>query len=102
MRNHNEKARDMARSVLPSTRRRGARADKAAARARERARLRAELHAFDFGIEFFAGKTFNPASRQRNCGSQTAECKCVPFSSGQVRHFGLLNLDLIVDESNRE
>lgn len=45
MRNHNEKARDMARSVLPSTRRRGARADKAAARARERARLRAELHA---------------------------------------------------------
>lgn len=45
MRNYNEKARDMARSVLPGSRRRGARADRTAAHARERARLRVELHA---------------------------------------------------------
>lgn len=45
MRNYNEKARDMARSVLPSSRRRGARADRTAAHGRERVRLRAELHA---------------------------------------------------------
>lgn len=45
MRNHNDKPRDMARSVLPSTYRRRARADRAAVRSRERARLRAELHA---------------------------------------------------------
>ena len=34
MRNHHAKARDMARSVLPSTRRRGARQDRALAHAR--------------------------------------------------------------------
>ena len=44
MRNHHEKARDMARSVLPSTRRRGARQDRALAHARERSCLRARLH----------------------------------------------------------
>ncbi len=45
MRNHNEKARDMARSVLPSTARKGARQTRAHIHGRERARLRAELHA---------------------------------------------------------
>lgn len=43
MRNHDEKARDMARSVLPSTRRRGARQGRAHARSRERSHLRAAL-----------------------------------------------------------
>ena len=45
MRNHNEKARDMARSVLPSTARKSARQARASIHGRERARLRAELHA---------------------------------------------------------
>ncbi len=40
MRNHDEKTRDMARSVLPSTRRRGARQDRALAHKAERSRLR--------------------------------------------------------------
>lgn len=46
MRNHNEKARDMARSVLPSTARKSARQARASIHGRERARLRAELHSF--------------------------------------------------------
>lgn len=44
MRNHHEKARDMARSVLPSTARKNARRTRASIHGRERARLRAELH----------------------------------------------------------
>lgn len=44
MHNHHEKARDMARSVLPSTRRRGARMHRSHAHARERHRVRAALH----------------------------------------------------------
>jgi hypothetical protein len=44
MRNHNEKARDMARSVLPSTARKAARKQRALIHGRERARLRAALH----------------------------------------------------------
>lgn len=44
MRNHDEKAREMARSVLPSTRRRVARIDRANTHARERQRVRAALH----------------------------------------------------------
>ena len=43
MRNHDEKTRDMARSVLPSTRRRGARQDRALAHKAERSRLRSAL-----------------------------------------------------------
>jgi len=45
MRNHNEKARDMARSVLPSTARKSVRERRAQIHGRERARLRSELHA---------------------------------------------------------
>ena len=45
MRNHHEKARDMARSVLPSTARKSARHAGASIHGRERARLRSELHA---------------------------------------------------------
>ena len=45
MRNHDEKALDIARSVLPSTRRRGARADRVTIHARERARARARARA---------------------------------------------------------
>ena len=44
MRNHNEKARDMARSVLPSTARKTARLTRASIHGRERARLRSALH----------------------------------------------------------
>lgn len=44
MRNHNEKPRDMARSVLPSTARKAARRQRASIHGRERARLRAALH----------------------------------------------------------
>ncbi|QYG95204.1 hypothetical protein HC251_24095 [Iamia sp. SCSIO 61187] len=44
MRNHDQKARDMARAVLPSTSRRGARKAKRAVHAGERARLRLALH----------------------------------------------------------
>lgn len=44
MRNHHEKARDMARSVLPSTARKAARRTRASIHGRERARLRVELH----------------------------------------------------------
>lgn len=44
MRNHHEKTRDMARSALPSTRRRGARQDRALAHKTERSRLRSALH----------------------------------------------------------
>lgn len=44
MRNHDEKARDMARSVLPSTRRKGAREDRSLMHHAERARVRRELH----------------------------------------------------------
>lgn len=45
MRNHNEKSRDMARSVLPSTARGTARQTRASIHRRERARLRTALHA---------------------------------------------------------
>lgn len=44
MRNHNEKARDMARSVLPSTARKAASKQRASIHGRERARLRAALN----------------------------------------------------------
>jgi len=44
MRNHNEKARDMARSVLPSTARKGARDTRATIHRRERAHERQLLH----------------------------------------------------------
>jgi hypothetical protein len=44
MRNHNEKARDMARSVLPSTARKGARETRANIHSRERAHERQLLH----------------------------------------------------------
>ena len=44
MRNHTEKARDMARSVLPSTARKGARDTRADIRGRERVRERQMLH----------------------------------------------------------
>lgn len=44
MRNHNEKARNMARSVLPSTARKTARLTRASIHGRERARLRSALH----------------------------------------------------------
>lgn len=44
MRNHNEKRRDIARSILPSTRRKEARAAKAASARRARARNVARLH----------------------------------------------------------
>lgn len=44
MHNHDQKARDMARSVLPSTSRRGARKAKRAVHGGERARLRLALH----------------------------------------------------------
>ncbi|MCC6225018.1 MAG: hypothetical protein IT195_01250 [Microthrixaceae bacterium] len=44
MRNHNEKARDMARSVLPSTARKGARDARAVIHGRERAHERRLLH----------------------------------------------------------
>ena len=43
MRNHHDKARDMARSVLPSTARKSARRARAQIHGRERARLRGEL-----------------------------------------------------------
>ena len=45
MRNHNEKTREMARSVLPSTARKSARLMRASIHGRERAQLRATLHA---------------------------------------------------------
>lgn len=41
MRNHNQKSQDMAKSVLPSTRRKGARDDRVLIHKRERARVRA-------------------------------------------------------------
>ena len=44
MQNHHEKARDMARSVLPSTTRRWARGERARIHRAERARTRALLH----------------------------------------------------------
>jgi len=44
MRNHNEKARDMARSVLPSTARKGARETRTTIHGRERAHERQLLH----------------------------------------------------------
>jgi len=44
VRNHDQKTRDMARSVLPSTARRGARKEKAIIRGKDRAHLRAALH----------------------------------------------------------
>ncbi|MCC5951603.1 MAG: hypothetical protein JJU45_05855 [Acidimicrobiia bacterium] len=44
MRNHNEKARDIARSVLPSTARKGARDSRAIIHGRERAHERQLLH----------------------------------------------------------
>jgi hypothetical protein len=44
MRNHDDKTRDMARSVLPSTARKKARRDRAAVRSRERAAERQLLH----------------------------------------------------------
>ncbi len=45
MRNHNEKNRDMARSILPSTARKSAREERAQIHGRERARVRRELDA---------------------------------------------------------
>jgi hypothetical protein len=51
VRNHNEKIKDMAESVLPSKRRRGARFERRHIHAQERARIRAELHAYRTAID---------------------------------------------------
>lgn len=52
MRNHNEKHRDIARSVLPSTARKAARDNRAGVRNRERANERQLLHDLRVGIDF--------------------------------------------------
>lgn len=51
MRNHDEKARDMARSILPSTARKGARDARTHIRGRERARERDLLHQLRFCVD---------------------------------------------------
>lgn len=51
MRNHHEKTRDMARSVLPSNARKGARKDRAVIHGRERAHERQILHDLRRGVD---------------------------------------------------
>ncbi|MGQ0624303.1 MAG: hypothetical protein ACT4PP_06565 [Sporichthyaceae bacterium] len=51
MRNHDQKAKDLAESVLPSTRRRQARTDRRAAHARHRSRQHVQLQAIRAGAD---------------------------------------------------
>lgn len=72
MRNHHDKARDMARSVLPSTARKGARRARAQIHRRERARLRSELQPRTTGPVRSPSQSSPQAGRFRRWGLESS------------------------------